>query len=213
MRIVILGAGGHGQVVADILWAMRRDGFDIDVIAFLDDDPALVGRTILDVPVLGPIADLASLPHDGVVVAIGDNRVRQRIFLKLQEQGEHFMMAKHPSAVVGVHALVGTGTVIAANAVVNTGSVIGQNVIVNTACIVDHHSHVGNHAHIGPGAHLGGEVRVDEGALVGIGAIILPQRHVGHWSTVGAGAVVVKNVGDQVTVTGNPARPQKRKRQ
>lgn len=202
MRVIILGAGGHGQVVADILWSMRRAGSDIESMAFLDDDPALAGQTLLDAPVIGPISDLANVPHDAVVVAMGNGHVRQRIFAALQERGERFLTAIHPTAVIGANVQIGAGTMIAANAVANTGSVIGQNVILNTACTIDHHNDIGDHAHIAPGAHLGGEVRVGEGALIGLGAVIMPQRRVGRWSIVGAGAVVVQNVDDGVTAVG-----------
>lgn len=206
MRIVILGAGGHAQVVADILWRMRDAGKDMTPVAYLDDNTDLHGQTYLNVPVLGKTELLAQIPHEGVVVGIGNNRIRQKLFTQLHEAGEHLVTASHPTAIIAPDVKIGPGTMVCANVVVNTGSVIGQNVILNTACTVDHHNRIGRHAHIAPGVHLGGDVAIGEGSLVGIGATVLPQRQVGAWSTIGAGAVVVNDVGDGVTAVGNPAR-------
>ena len=194
MRVVIFGAGGHAQVVADILWRMRDAGQDVLPIAYLDDNVALHGQSFLNVPVLGATDKLAEIEHEAVIVAVGGNRIRQRLFLGLQAQGATFAIARHPTAVIAPDVQIGPGTMICANVVINTGSVIGQNVILNTACTIDHHNRIGDHAHIAPGAHLGGDVQVGEGTLVGIGAVVLPQRHLGDWSIVGGGAVVVKDV-------------------
>jgi sugar O-acyltransferase (sialic acid O-acetyltransferase NeuD family) len=194
MRVVILGAGGHAQVVADILWRMRDAGQNISPIAYLDDNLALHGQAFLNVPVLGATEKLAEIEHEAVIVAIGNGRIRQKLFLTLQERGATFAIARHPTAVIAPDVQIGPGAMICANVVINTGAVIGQNVILNTACTVDHHNRIGDHAHIAPGAHLGGDVQVGEGTLVGIGAIVLPQRRLGNWSIVGGGAVVVKDV-------------------
>ena len=207
MRVVILGAGGHGQVVADMIWCMQRAGMDILPAAFLDDDPARQGRTYLDVPVCGGTADLPKIAHEGVVVAIGNGRIRQRLFGEMQGKGETMVVVRHPTAVVASDVRIGPGTMICANVVINTGAVIGQNVILNTGCTVDHHNRIGDHVHVAPGVHLGGDVQVGEGALIGIGAVVLPQRRVGNWAIVGGGAVVVKDVGEGETAVGNPARP------
>ena len=193
-RVVIIGAGGHAQVVADILWRMRDDALDVTPVAYLDDKAALHGQIFLNVPVVGAVDQLGQIEHEAVIVAIGNGRIRQKLFATLQQQGERFIIVRHPTAVIAPDVQIGPGSMICANVVVNTGSVIGQNVILNTACTVDHHNQIGDHAHIAPGVHLGGDVWVGEGALVGIGATVLPQRHIGRWATVGGGAVIVRDV-------------------
>jgi sugar O-acyltransferase (sialic acid O-acetyltransferase NeuD family) len=202
MRVVILGAGGHAQVVADILWRMRDAGQGILPLAYLDDNVALHGQMFLDVPVLGSMDRLSEIDYEAVIVAVGGNRIRQRLFLDLQAQGATFAVARHPTAVIAPDVHIGPGTMICANVVVNTGAVIGQNVILNTACTVDHHNRIGDHAHIAPGVHLGGDVRVGEGVLVGIGATVLPQCYLGAWATVGGGGVIVKDVAEGETAVG-----------
>ncbi len=204
--VLILGAGGHAQVVADILLHMHEAGDDLAPIGYLDDNPQIAGQRFLGLPVLGPLVALGTIEHHATIVGIGDNRTRCRIFTQLVNQGERLMIARHPRAIIAPDVAIGAGSVICAGVVVNPGSMIGSNVILNTGCTVDHHNTIGDHAHIAPGVHLGGDVRIGRGTLVGIGATVIPQRAIGAWSAVGAGSVVTKNVADDVVAAGNPAR-------
>ena len=206
MRIIIVGAGGHGQVVADMLLCMNAQGQDVVPSGYVDARSSLVGHSFLGLPVLGTPAQLNEFPHDGVVVAIGDGGVRQRIVAELSANGEQFVTVCHPTAVIAPDVQIGVGCMIAANVVVNTGSVIGDHVILNTACTVDHHNRIGDFAHIAPGSHLGGDVHIGEGCLIGIGATVLPQTQVGSWCTIGGGSVVISAMADGITAVGNPAR-------
>ncbi len=210
-RALIIGAGGHAQVVAEILQCAHDAGENVSPIGYLDDDPNLVGRTLLDLPVLGTLADDVNVLHDALIVAIGDNATRRRVFDQLRQSGEQFAVAKHPRSIVACDVSIGEGTMICAGVIVNPGSVIGQNVILNTGRTVDHHSHIGNHVHIAPGVHLGGEVEICDGVLVGIGAIVMPRCQVGDWTTVGASACVTKSIPSGLTVVGVPAKPLQRK--
>ncbi|MBN2003059.1 MAG: acetyltransferase [Anaerolineae bacterium] len=206
VRVLILGAGGHAQVVADILLRMRENGASLAPIGYLDDNLALKGRCALELPVMGDIAQLVEIPHEAVVVAIGNNAIRQRLFESLRHQGEHFVTAQHPRAIVAPDVDIGIGSMICAGAIVNPSSVIGANVILNTGSTVDHHNRIGDHVHIAPGAHLGGDVVIGEGALIGIGATVMPSCQIGAWSVIGAAALVHRNVPAYVTAVGAPAR-------
>lgn len=207
MRVLIVGAGGHGQVIADILLQMQEDLEDVEPVGYVDDDPKLTGRRILGLPVLGTTYDFGQVEHEAVVVGVGDNATRRWLFEELRNSGERLFTARHPQAVIGRGVVLGEGTVVCAGVVVSTGCTIGANVILNTCCSISHHSRIGDHAHIAPGVRMAGEVTVGEGVFVGIGATILPRKRVGDWNVVGAGSVVCDDVADGVTVAGVPARP------
>ena len=206
IRVVILGAGGHGQVVADILLRSHDAGTNCKPIGFLDDNFSLAGRTILGLPVLGTIAQLDEIEHDALIVAIGENRVRSQLLKAMQTRGEQIVNAVHPAAVLAPDVCLGQGAMICAGVVVNTGTILGDGVILNTGCTVDHHNRIGNYVHVAPGAHLGGNVTIGEGTLVGIGAIVIPQVTVGEWSVIGAGSIVTKDIPAYATAVGAPAR-------
>lgn len=206
LRVMILGAGGDAQVIADAVQRACEAGAAWEVVGFLDDNPALAGQMRLGLPILGSISTLAQYRHDGCVIRIGDKRLRQRLFDQLRAQGEQIVTIIHPRAVIAPDVTVGAGAVIFVGVVVNAGSTIGENVVLNTGCTVDHHNFIADHAHIAPGVHLDGDVRIGEGAFVGIGATVMPQRRVGVWSIIGAGALVHRDVPDCVTAIGVPAR-------
>lgn len=205
-RILIIGAGGHGQVIADILLCQQRAGQPILPLAFLDSDPTRHGREILGLPVLGDESQLGQIEHDAIILAIGRNAARQHLFEQFSK--EAFATAVHPSAIIAADVEIGVGSMICAGAIINTGARIGRNTIINTAATVDHHNLIGDHVHIAPGVHLGGDVRVGEGALVGIGAAVLPQSQIGAWATVGAGATVIQNIPAHTVAFGTPAKAQ-----
>lgn len=205
-KVVVVGAGGHGKVVADILKLTLKQG---SILGFIDDNETARGSTVAGLPVLGGISELLELsranPAIVAVIAIGDNAVRQKKAEEMGELGIGFTKAIHPGAVVAPGVTIGEGTVIMAGAVINTDTVIGRHVIINTSSSVDHDCVIKDFVHISPGSHLGGGVLVGEGAQVGIGAVALPYRRVGEGALVGAGAVVVKDIPPGVVAKGIPA--------
>jgi UDP-perosamine 4-acetyltransferase len=197
-RIVILGGGGHGQVVAEAAMAAY------DVAGFLDDDPGA------EMPVLGlaRLGDMASYDPDvwpGFTPGIGDNELRRRMMDEALRRGGAGAVVVHPGASVSRSARMEAGVFVGPGAVVHTAARIGAGTIINSGAIVEHDVMLGRCVHIAPGAALGGNVHVGDGALIGLGARVLPGIRIGAGATVGAGAVVIRDVVDGATVIGVPA--------
>ena len=189
--MILYGASGHGRVIKEIIEA---SGGQIE--AFVDDNLSLDeydGKQVYH----------SAEGLDPIIVSIGVNATRKKIAEKLSC---HFGVAIHPSAVVSPSAKIGEGTVVMAGAVINAGAVIGKHCIINTGASVDHECVLGDYVHIAPHTALCGQVHIGEGTLMGVGSCAIPCMTIGSWATVGAGAVVVKDIPDGVTVVGNPAR-------
>ena len=201
--LAIVGASGHGKVVADA--AIARDGCGV---VFYDD--AWPGRAQVGPwPVEGRTVELlASLDRfDSVVVGIGDNRTRLIKLAEIASMGAAVGTVLHPRSVVSPYAGIGAGSVVFAGAVINVDAELGRGVIINTGATVDHDCVLGDGVHISPGANLAGNVTVGEGSWVGIGAAVKQGVTIGKHVMVAAGAVVIRDVPDGVTVLGVPARP------
>jgi sugar O-acyltransferase (sialic acid O-acetyltransferase NeuD family) len=196
----VYGAGGHAQVVIDVLRALgirvRRqynDRPENQHPASVNVQPGIrrvgpEGFPAIDVP---------------VVLAVGINGERAELARLLDAS---FGQAIHPSAIVAASASIGEGTVLLHGSIVQANARIGRHVLINTAASVDHDCVVEDYAHISPHATLSGHVRVGEGTHVGAGAVVIPKITIGRWCRVGAGAVVVRDLPDHCTAVGNPAR-------
>jgi len=200
-RLALLGASGHGKVVADTALCAGWE----EVVFFDDAWPAAVHNGHW--PVLGNGAMLLERLHefDGVVVAIGNCQVRLRKQQELAAAGARMATIVHPRAWVSAHAPLGAGTVMMAGAVVNTDARIGEACVINTGATVDHDCVLADGVHIAPGAHLSGNVSVGRCGWVGVGAAVRQGTAIGAGAMVGAGAVVVRAVPEDTTVAGNPA--------
>lgn len=195
--VILIGGGGHAKVVME---CVRQAG---DRVVGILDDALEVGTTVLDVPVLGKIADYKAHTQHKFLIAIGSNLVRKRIAQQLPV-GWH--TAVHPSAVVSRYAKISAGTVIMPGAVVNPGAAIGEHCIVNSGAVVEHDNILEDFVHISPKAALGGTVRIGQQTHIGIGAVVKNDLNICGGCTVGAGAVVVKNITQAGTYVGVPAR-------
>lgn len=199
--VVVAGGGGHAKVVLSTLLAA---GFSVQGI--LDDNEERWGQRIFGVPILGPLEMLREGSFPRAVIAIGDNRARQKIAQGFAGCCE-WVTAVHPHAFVHQSVQIGQGTVVFAGVVIQPDTIIGEHVILNTGVTVDHDCVIGNFVHLAPGVHLAGSVVVEEGSFLGIGSAVIPRKRVGRWATVGAGAVVIRDVPPLTTVVGVPAKP------
>lgn len=207
MKIVVVGRGGHSNVVSDTILSNQGN----KIVGFLDDKYDNV--SLIDNTYCGPISSAKRLVDYFIdvkfVIAIGDNKIRQSIAKRLNLSDEYFPTLIHRSAVVSPSAKIGHGTVIMPNSVLNSDTIIGNHTIINTSSIIEHDSIVGDFAHISPGVILTGNVHIAEGVHVGAGSTIIPNIMIGKWSIIGAGATVITDIPSYSTAVGIPARVKK----
>lgn len=205
MKIVIIGASGFGKEVLDLL----RNKPDNDIVGFIDKDEKLSGSKINGVPVLGNDAMLARLNSEGVssaVVAIGDFRIRRRLFDLSSEYGYELINVIHPSAYISQSVELGRGIIIYGGVVINTNVHIGDNVLLNSGATIGHDTKIEDDVNINPGVDIAGKVLIKRGAYIGIGASVIENITIGEESIVGAGTVVIRDIPDNVVATGVPAK-------
>ena len=202
--LLVVGAGGHGKVVADA--ALAAGGWGD--IAFLDDRAPEVSR-VLELAVLGGISQLRRFSgrFSHAVVAVGDARRRLALIGEVEQAGYTVPVIVHPRATVSPFAVLAGGTVVMAGAVLNPDVSVGAGGIINTGACVDHDCRLGEGVHVCPGVSLAGNVVVGDRAWVGIGSCVRQGVHIGRDVVVGAGATVITDIADGLTVGGTPARP------
>ncbi|WP_374943867.1 NeuD/PglB/VioB family sugar acetyltransferase [Sphingomonas sp.] len=197
--IYLIGAGGHGRVVAGALLAA---GVDAATIVVRDGRTGLtmLGRAVLTPEVTETMAGRRF--H----VTVGASAIRARLHSAALSAGAIPITVIHPAAVVSADAMLEDAVLVAATAVVAPGAHVGTGTIVNHAAVVDHEIRIGTFCHIAPNATLGGGVTLGDRVMVGAGAVVLPNLSVASDVTIGAGAVVLRSIGEAGIWIGNPAR-------
>jgi sugar O-acyltransferase (sialic acid O-acetyltransferase NeuD family) len=200
-KLLIIGASGHGKVVADIALRMNR----WQCVAFLDDDITLTSS--MGLKVLGTSNNVSEFIDEyEVFVGVGNNATRQKIQEMLELVGAKIPVLIHPNAVVGNQVKIGVGTAVMAGAIINCCTKIGKGCIVNTSSTIDHDNNIEDFVHISPGAHLAGTVYVGKGSWLGIGSVVSNDINITTDCQVGAGSVVVKDITEPGIYVGAPVR-------
>ena len=197
--VIIIGASGHGKVVADIILCAG----DL-VLGFLDDNRR-PGDSHIGFPILGRVEDYKNYPEAWFVIAIGNASVRVKISAALE--GVRWYTAVHPAAVVSpLETSIGEGSVVMAGAVVNPSAQIGRHCIINSGSVVEHDNRISDFVHVSVGAKLAGSVTIGRRTWVGIGAVVSNGLKICAGCTIGAGCVVVRDIQFPGNYVGVPAR-------
>jgi sugar O-acyltransferase (sialic acid O-acetyltransferase NeuD family) len=207
-RVVIIGAGGHGREVADILRHQAQAEGQLEPLGFVDENRDLHGRSLDGLPVLGDWSwfDGVDRKDIAVVSAVGSPDVCRLLVQRAREIGLSFVNVISPLARISAFARLGEGLTVFPNVVVNTGAFIDSHSILNVGVVVSHDTTVGRYSNINPGARLAGNVSAGEGCYIGMGASVIQGITIGAWTVVGAGAVVIRDLPPVVKAVGVPAR-------
>lgn len=204
MKVVIIGHGGHGKVVQDLLKAFPEHQF----LGVLDDRYEYIENR--EGVLCGPISYADRLLQHfydiRFINAIGNNQIRKRIVERMDVPEDLYLTLIHPTAFVSTTAVIGDGTVIMPHATVNAEATIQNHVIVNTGAIVEHDCRVESFAHLSPHATLTGAAIVEKGVHIGSNATLLPGVRVSEWAIIGAGATVISPIPPFSTAVGVPAK-------
>ncbi|MCO4329235.1 acetyltransferase [Staphylococcus hyicus] len=201
-KLILIGNGGHAKVIRDIV-ALNKD---FQLVGYLDE--RVTEYFVKDNLFYDSLENIYKYRHNYYFcIAIGNNKVREKIFIGSNIPINQYATLIHPSSYISPSVKIGDGTVVMANAVINADSIIGNHVIINTGAIVEHDNSISNYAHISPNATLTGGVIIKESVHIGASAVVNPLIEIGNHSIVGSGATVVKNVASYTTVIGTPAKP------
>ncbi|MED2865878.1 acetyltransferase [Bacillus thuringiensis] len=200
-KLLIIGAGGHGKVIADIALKMNKWKY----IAFLDDNED--AKTSMGIEIIDKSTNASKyIKEYDFFVGIGNNAIRKKVQEQLEDQGAIIPVLIHPSAIIGEQVYLEAGTVVMAGTVINCCTKIGKGCIINTASTVDHDNKLGDYVHLSPGAHLAGTVSIGCGTWIGIGCVVSNNVDITSNCKFGAGAVIVRNINETGTYVGIPVK-------
>lgn len=199
-NVVIIGAGGHAKVIADIITKSNDN-----VIGFLDDNLDIQNKTIyLNKTVLGTTKDIDKYKEYYFIIGIGNNNIRENI---ANNHDLKWYTAIHPNAIIANEVSIEEGSVVMAGSIINTGTKIGKHCIINTKSSLDHDNMIEDYIHISPGATLAGTVHIKEKTWICAGATIINNITIAKNNIIGAGSVVIKDINEENgTYVGVPAR-------
>lgn len=199
MELVIIGAGGHGKVVAEIA---KKNNYTIK--GFIDDNPNI--KNVGNYQVLGNWECIEQYKDCSFFVAIGNNEIRKKKLEELISNNYRIVTLVDSSAVISSSVKLGLGSVVMPNATINVGTTLGKGCIVNTASSTDHDCKIGDYVHICPGVHIAGTVSIQSNTWVGIGTSIINNLNIGENVMLGAGSVVVDDIPSNTKAYGIPAK-------
>jgi sugar O-acyltransferase (sialic acid O-acetyltransferase NeuD family) len=206
--LYIIGAGGFGREVA---WLVERIN---DVVptwnlkGFIDDNTSLHGTLEDGYSVVGDCDYLATIPHETwAVCAVGAAKVRKKIIGKLKSSNVKFATLVDPSVMLSKRVSIGEGSIICAGTIITVDISIGEHVIINLDCTIGHDDIIRDFVTLYPSVNVSGNVVVGECTELGTGMQIIQGKNIGKESIVGAGAVVIRDIPENCTAVGSPAKP------
>ena len=199
--LIIIGAGGHGKVCADIAQQLSK----WENIYFMDDDNE--EKFHFGYRIIGKTDSITNYINScDYFVAIGNNNIREHTTTKLESVNASITTLIHPQSIINSKVEIGPGTAIMAGAIINSDTKIGKGVIINTGSTIDHDNLIGDFVHVSPGCNLAGNVSIGSRTWIGIDATILNKVDVNKDSIIGAKSLVLEDIPKPGTYIGMPAK-------
>lgn len=204
-KLIIIGASGFGREVA---WLVERINKQIptwDLLGFLDDNPSIVETTVNGYKVLGTTSDIMKYSDTYFICAIGSSQIRKKVVKKCKNL--QFAKLIDPSVEISELTEVGEGSIICAHSIITVNVKIGTHAIINLDCTIGHDSILDDFVTLYPSVNVSGNTVLGECSEIGTGSQIIQGRTIGRRTIVGAGAVVIKDLPNDCTAIGVPAKP------
>lgn len=207
-NIVIVGASGFGREVAWLIERINEKDKRWNIIGFVDDNDDVQGTTINGYPVIGKVEELCN--YNGYVIcAIGSSTTRKNVIKKIDKMNGNVQFATiiDPSVQMSKYVDIGKGCIICANTILTTNIKIGDFCTVNLSCTIGHDSVLEDYVTVYPSVNISGNTHYGKLVELGTGTQIIQGKKVGSGTIVGAGSVVVKDLPENCTAVGIPAKP------
>jgi len=207
-KVVIIGAGGMGREVLDVIDACNKVNRVYEPLGFIVDIQfGAPGTMINERPILGGFDWLEHHVDDiYVICGVGGSHLRYQLIQRAESLNCRFINLIHPSVILSRQISIGEGNVITAGCILTNHIQIGNHVIVNLSCTIGHDASLQNFVTMGQGVHVSGNVTLGTGCYIGTGTNIVEKIHVGEWSIIGAGSAIIRNIPANTTVVGVPGR-------
>jgi len=206
MDLIIVGAGGLGREVYSWLSQEIKEKPNYKIKGFIDDNPKSLDEFDYPVKVISTISDYYPNPDEKLVLSILNPETKKRIVKSLFQRGAEFYKLIHPTSIIGTNVKIGKGCIICPNCILTNDIKIGDFVFINTSSTIGHDTIIGDFTSINGKVEITGKVKVGSCCSFGVGAKVIPERVIGDNVVVGAGSVVIRNFGNNITIFGNPAK-------
>lgn len=207
-EIVIIGAGDFGKEIAWLIEDINIKENKYSIIGYVDDNPETIGKELNGYKVIGDINYLNEISKTKdiyAVISVQSSRIKKKIVDKLPNVKWETLI--HPNALVTRTVEIGEGSVITAGNIISNNVSIGKHCLLNLSCTVGHDNIIEDFVGVMPGCNFSGFTTLKEGCYIGTGVKIIPSKTIGRDSIIGAGAVVTKDIPDNCTAVGSPAKP------
>jgi len=203
--LVIIGASDFGREVAALVSNINEVHKEWNFLGFVDD--GLEGTTMEGFNILGNVESVYLMnPKPYVVIAIANTRIKKRIAEGLEINQIPLATLIHPSVIISDHLKIGGGSIICAGTIFAINTVVGKHCILNLGCRIGHDTIIDDYCSCMPGTNLAGKVKLGKGCYCGLNVCVINGLKIGEWTTLGAGAAVVRDIGEYSLAVGVPAK-------